>query len=233
MPVFYIVGTMALWQLFYKAFGDNLEEYHEILAMAMFSGYEKRSSRRNSPGRRPRRYLQLDRQTLYEEKWDLSIPSTSYMTQCYDMHESVSTCTNYNHYESTILELSHFKKSGDYGNGTRRYRCLYCGKAFSPLTGTVFDVHKIPISEWIEYMIHLFEFHFLSSFAIKEDMDFLNDIDKESLTDAPDTRISTSMSFKVKNKEVKIETTQKYNRFDTWHQTFLFVSFDILFVFPL
>ena len=155
------------------------------------------------------------------------------MTQCYDMHESVPTYTNYNHYESTILELSHFKKSGDYGNGTRRYRCLDCGKGFSPLTGTVFDVHKIPVSEWIEYMIHLFEFHFLSSSAIKEDMDFLNDIDKESLTDAPDTRISTSMSFKVKNKEVKIETTQKYNRFDTWYQTFLFVSFDILFVFLL
>lgn len=155
------------------------------------------------------------------------------MTQCYDMHESVSTYTNYNHYESTIFELSHFKKSGDYGNETRRYRCLYCGKAFFPLTGTVFDVHKIPISEWIEYMIHLFELHSLSSSAIKEDMDFLNDIDKESLTDAPDTRISTSMSFKVKNKEVKIETTQKYNRFDTWYQTFLFVSFDILFVFLL
>lgn len=50
---------------------------------------------------------------------------------------------------------------------------------------------------------------------IKEDMDFLNDIDRESLTDVPDTRISTFMSFKVKNKEVKIETTQKYNRFDT------------------
>ena len=155
------------------------------------------------------------------------------MTQCYDMHESVFTYTNYNHYESTILELSHFKKSGDYGNGTRRYRCLDCGKAFSPLTGTVFDAHKIPISEWIEYMIHLFDFHSLSSSAIKEDMDFLNDIDKKSLTDAPDTRISTSMSFKVKNKEVKIETTQKYNRFDTWYQTFLFVSFDILFVFLL
>ena len=154
------------------------------------------------------------------------------MTQCYDMHESVSTYTNYNHYESTILELSHFKKSGDYGNGTRRYRCLDCGKAFSPLTVTVFDAHKIPVSEWIEYMIHLFEFRSLSSSAIEEDMDFLND-DKESLTDVPDTRISTSMSFKVKNKEVKIETTQKYNRFDTWYQTFLFVSFDILFVFLL
>lgn len=43
MPVFYIVGTMALWQFFYKAFGDNLEEYHEILAMPreliMFRSY--------------------------------------------------------------------------------------------------------------------------------------------------------------------------------------------------
>ena len=50
-----------------------------------------------------------------------------------------------NHYESTILERSHFKKSGYYGNGTRRYHCLDCGKAFSPLTGTVFDAHKILI----------------------------------------------------------------------------------------
>lgn len=60
---------------------------------------------------------------------------------------------------------THFKKSGYYSNGTRRYRCLDCGRAFSPLTGTVFDAHKIPISEWIEYMIHLFEFHSLYSSA--------------------------------------------------------------------
>ena len=50
-------------------------------------------------------------------------------------------------------------------------------------------------------MIHLFEFHSLSSSAIKEDMDFLNDIDKESLTDAPDTRISTSMSYDLEYKK--------------------------------
>ena len=113
------------------------------------------------------------------------------------------------------LELSHFKKLGDYGNGTRRYRCLDCGKAFSPLTGTAFDGHKIPISEWIEYMIHLFEFHSLSSSAIKEDMDFLNDIDKESLTDAPDTRISTSMSY---NLEVF-----RYSFFDSKINLFSFI----------
>lgn len=45
---------------------------------------------------------------------------------------------------------THFKKSGYYSNGTRRYRCLDCGRVFSPLTGTVFDAHKIPVSEWIE-----------------------------------------------------------------------------------
>lgn len=32
-------------------------------------------------------------------------------------------------------------------------------------------------------------------------MDFLNDIDKESLADAPDTRISTSMSYKLEYKK--------------------------------
>lgn len=47
--MFYIVGTMALWQLFYKAFGDNLEEYHEILAMAMSSGYEKKEFPQEPP----------------------------------------------------------------------------------------------------------------------------------------------------------------------------------------
>ena len=27
------------------------------------------------------------------------------------------------------------------------------------MTGTIFDSRKIPFSEWIEYLIHLFEFH--------------------------------------------------------------------------
>lgn len=58
-----------------------------------------------------------------------------------------------------------FKKSGFHGNGVRRYRCRSCGRTFTPLTGTVFDSRRIPISEWIEYMIHLFEFHSVASSA--------------------------------------------------------------------
>ncbi len=58
-----------------------------------------------------------------------------------------------------------FKKSGLYKSGIRRYRCNSCGRAFNPLTGTIFDSHKIPISEWIEYLMHLFEFHSITSSA--------------------------------------------------------------------
>jgi len=33
------------------------------------------------------------------------------------------------------------------------------------LTGTIFEDRKIPISEWIEYLIHLFEFHSITTSA--------------------------------------------------------------------
>ena len=37
--------------------------------------------------------------------------------------------------------------------------CKGCGRKFNPLAGTVFDSRKIPISEWVEYLAHAFEFH--------------------------------------------------------------------------
>lgn len=44
-------------------------------------------------------------------------------------------------------------------DGLQTYICRDCLRKFNPLTGTIFDSHKIPISEWIEYLLHLFEFH--------------------------------------------------------------------------
>ena len=58
-----------------------------------------------------------------------------------------------------------FIKFGRYGNGYQRYNCKDCRNLFSPLTGTIFDSKKIPISEWIEYLIHLFEFHSITTSA--------------------------------------------------------------------
>ena len=45
----------------------------------------------------------------------------------------------------------------------QKYKCNKCNKSFTPLTNTIFDSHKIPISEWFEYLLHLFEFHSIKS----------------------------------------------------------------------
>ena len=56
-------------------------------------------------------------------------------------------------------------KYGYCDNGYQRFYCNSCDKTSSPLTGTIFDSKKIPISEWIEYLIHLFEFHSVTTSA--------------------------------------------------------------------
>lgn len=43
-------------------------------------------------------------------------------------------------------------------NGIQRYRCKGCGKTFTPITGTIFDSHKISISEWMEYCLNIFRY---------------------------------------------------------------------------
>lgn len=56
-----------------------------------------------------------------------------------------------------------FIKYGKDGNGIIRYKCKICNSTFNNLTNTIFDSHKIPISEWFEYLLHLFEFHSIKS----------------------------------------------------------------------
>ena len=48
-----------------------------------------------------------------------------------------------------------FSKRGFTAIGIQRYLCD-CKKAFVPTTGTIFDEHKLSISEWIEYCLNLF-----------------------------------------------------------------------------
>jgi transposase-like protein len=50
-------------------------------------------------------------------------------------------------------------KAGKREDGIQMYRCIRCKRRFTPLTGTIFDSHKIPMSEWIEYLRFLMEFH--------------------------------------------------------------------------
>lgn len=50
-------------------------------------------------------------------------------------------------------------------SGVDRYECGHCHRTFTPVTGTVFDSFKIPPSEWMEYLLHLFEFHSVKTAA--------------------------------------------------------------------
>ena len=43
------------------------------------------------------------------------------------------------------------------------YRCKTCLRRFNILTNTIFDSHKIPLSEWAEFLLHLFEFHSINN----------------------------------------------------------------------
>jgi len=54
-----------------------------------------------------------------------------------------------------FCESMKFKRNG-YSNEIQRYMCANCGKTFLPTTGTIFDDHKISISEWIEYCLNVF-----------------------------------------------------------------------------
>ena len=51
-----------------------------------------------------------------------------------------------------------FKRFGLTSNGVQRYRCKKCNRTFTAITGTIFDNHKISISEWIEYCLNLFRY---------------------------------------------------------------------------
>ena len=61
---------------------------------------------------------------------------------------------------------TNFVKAGHDSSGIQRFKCVDCKHRFNPFTNTIFDEKKIAISEWIEYLLHLFEFHsiFTSAF---------------------------------------------------------------------
>ena len=56
-----------------------------------------------------------------------------------------------------VCGSSKFVKKGFTKNKVQRYQCS-CGATFLPTSGTIFDDHKIAISEWIEYCLNLFRY---------------------------------------------------------------------------
>ena len=60
--------------------------------------------------------------------------------------------------ECPFCHSTSFVKRGLTANKVQRYKCADCGRTFTPTTGTIFDDHKIAISEWMEYCLNLFRY---------------------------------------------------------------------------
>ena len=54
-------------------------------------------------------------------------------------------------------------KDGFSETGIRRYRCRECGRRFTVITNTIFDSRKLPVSEWVCFLLDLFGY---SSFSL-------------------------------------------------------------------
>ena len=57
------------------------------------------------------------------------------------------------HCASLIMKLN-----GRTKNGVQRYKCAICKQTFTPVTHTIFEGHKISISEWIDYTLNIFRY---------------------------------------------------------------------------
>ena len=60
--------------------------------------------------------------------------------------------------ECRHCQSSDMQKFGYTSNRIRRFRCKDCGRTFTVLTNTIFDNHKIPISEWLDFLLSIFRY---------------------------------------------------------------------------
>lgn len=88
--------------------------------------------------------------THYKEHYEARHPKLSETGESDMINSFVPTCCPY-------CDSDKFKKNGLTANGIQRYKCS-CGQTFVPTTHTIFDGHKIAISEWMEYCLNLFRY---------------------------------------------------------------------------
>ena len=55
-----------------------------------------------------------------------------------------------------------FIKYGHTSNGVNRYLCKDCGRTFTITTGTIFEDHKIPYTEWVEQLLRIIGYESMS-----------------------------------------------------------------------
>lgn len=54
------------------------------------------------------------------------------------------------------------------GRGIQRYLCRGCGRGFSPLTGTIFEDHRISLYGWSEFLLGIMSYESLAGIARRD-----------------------------------------------------------------
>jgi len=105
------------------------------------------------------------RKTPWDGENDLT-PTQAFLKKNYDIRyenhhrkvdesDEAEMVNSYTPKNCSFCGSKKFKRSGYTTSGVQRYKCS-CGKTFLPTTGTIFDDHKLSISEWMEYCLNLF-----------------------------------------------------------------------------
>lgn len=58
--------------------------------------------------------------------------------------------------ECRYCDSENIQKYGFTSKGIQKYYCTFCKRYFSVTTNTIFDNHKLPLSEWVDFCIGLF-----------------------------------------------------------------------------
>lgn len=87
-----------------------------------------------------------------------------YLASYEQKHPSIGDDTEARFFNSFQLSCckycgsTNIKKNGFTKNGIQRYKCLDCKRTFNVLTNTLFDDHKVSITEWIEFCLDIFNY---------------------------------------------------------------------------
>ena len=60
-------------------------------------------------------------------------------------------------------ESDGISRSGRDRNGVQRYPCAGCGKSFTPMTGTIFEDHKLPLTAWADFALQAISFESIAA----------------------------------------------------------------------
>lgn len=116
----------------------------------------------------PRQWFQSRQATPWDSAASMT-PTQEFISQHYRQHYADKHPKLFSTDESRLINsfipedcpfcgATALSRRGFTKNGVQRYLCTRCGRSFTPVTGTIFENHKISISEWTEYLLNVFRY---------------------------------------------------------------------------